>query len=73
MLKTKKLLHTIQTDTIIFQGKIDHEIDPSGAVMLLNNLGSKHKEIVWVDNSYHVIPIDFSSQLVLDRILKESY
>jgi len=69
--ETRRILPSVKIDTIIFQSKVDHTTAPKGAKMLLKSLGSKNKELIWLHNSYHVIPQDFNGAEVLERIFKE--
>lgn len=67
----RPILPKIKTPTLIFQSRTDHRAVPKGAIILYNLLASKQKEIVWLENSYHVIPKDFQGEYVLNRIHEE--
>ena len=65
------ILPEVKTDTLIFQGKIDHEVAASKTINLLERLGAVQKELIWLENSYHEIPRDFEADAVYQRILKD--
>jgi len=50
----RKMLPSIKVPTIIFKSKEDHVIPIKSATYTLENLGSKNKELIWLENSYHV-------------------
>ena len=54
----RKKLPSINQPVIIFQGKKDQTIDPMSSVYALENIGSTDKELVWLDESSHVILLD---------------
>jgi carboxylesterase len=56
--KVKKLLHQVKNDAFIFQGKKDKTINLEGTVETYKLLGSKNKELIWLDNSSHCILLD---------------
>ena len=62
MESTQKILSDVTVDVVIFQGRIDHEVPAKKATEILNGLGSRHKELIWLDNSFHEIPRDHDSQ-----------
>lgn len=64
MHETQALLKKVTTDTLIFQGKVDHEVPAKKAQDIYTLLGSKNKELIWLDNSYHEIPRDFDAEKV---------
>lgn len=56
--KVRKSLPRMDTPTIIFQGKLDHSIDPISSVVVLESINSKEKELVWMEESTHCVLID---------------
>jgi carboxylesterase len=56
--RVRRLLPEIDTDCLIFQGKKDQTINPSGAVEVYELLGSKNKELIWLEDSSHCILLD---------------
>jgi len=43
---------------LIFQGKNDQTINPSGTIKTYHLLGSPQKSLVWLENSSHCILLD---------------
>ena len=54
----KRNLPKVTTPVLIFQGKLDATIDPTGSVTVLENISSTEKELVWLEESGHVILLD---------------
>lgn len=54
----KKKLSKVTAPVLIFQGKLDTTIDPTGSVTVLENINSTDKELVWLEDSGHVILLD---------------
>jgi carboxylesterase len=53
--KLKKKLHLIKVPAIVFQGKLDQTINPISSVIIMERIGSKKKELVWLEESPHCI------------------
>jgi len=68
MRATREVLPRVTTDAQIFQGRVDHEVPAAKAKAIYGGLGSRRRELVWLESSYHEIPRDHDAQLVLDRI-----
>lgn len=68
--KVRSILHKIHQPILIFQGKLDHTIDPLGSVVVLENVRSTDKELVWLNDSPHVILLDKQFDLVCDLCLE---
>lgn len=59
--ESRKKLPQIRSPVIIFHSKKDDMAHPKSADYLMKNLGSRHKELVWV-NSLHGIDVNSKSQ-----------
>lgn len=70
-LEAQSLLPKIQQDVLIFQGTADRGVPAKRAPEIIKNLGSKKKELVWLHNSWHLIPIDFQANEVRDHIFND--
>jgi len=53
----------------IYVAHDDHVVPPENASYIFDNVGSKDKEIIWLDNCCHVATLDLDK----DRIFSESY
>jgi carboxylesterase len=71
MRATREILPRITTDVLVFQGRVDHEVPASKAATVLACLGSRRKELVWLEDSFHEIPRDNDSRLVFERIARD--
>ncbi len=63
--RVKPLVPTIQTPTLILQGKLDTVVDPAGAAWLFDHLGSPEKKLVWFARSDHLLALDHERGEVL--------
>lgn len=51
-------INQVITPTVVFQGKLDHSIDPMSSVMVLEGISSTEKELIWMNESTHCVLID---------------
>jgi carboxylesterase len=63
------LVCDIRCPALIIQAKNDHVIDPSGSQELYEKIGSKGKELFWLENSYHMATIDVDKEILYQKIL----
>jgi carboxylesterase len=63
----KRDLQDVTAPALVFQSRNDHVITASSAKRILEHLGSKDKEFVEVDRSYHILPVDYDKQLVKEK------
>ena len=61
------LLPGITIPTLIFKSREDHVIPAISATRTMDQLGSTQKELVWLDNSYHVATLDYDGPLIIER------
>jgi carboxylesterase len=57
-IKVKHSLSKMTTPTMIFQGRLDHSINPMSSVIVLESINSKEKELIWLEESTHCILLD---------------
>jgi carboxylesterase len=71
----KRLLPSINTETFIFQGKLDTTIDPLSSQIVYDGISSINKKLTWLEDSRHCILLDKQLDLVVDlcslEILKD--
>lgn len=53
--KVRRVMPKVRQPVLIFQGEQDHTVDPSGAQLIYNSIGSKEKELLWMQRSGHCI------------------
>lgn len=63
----KKELPLIRQPALIFESREDHVVPPSNAEYIRQKLGSADKELVWLENSYHVATLDYDKELIFKR------
>jgi carboxylesterase len=65
--EVKKRLTDISQPIIIFQGKKDLTVDPYGAEYIYNNVKSRNKQLILMENSGHCIILDQEFQDVVNE------
>lgn len=66
----KKDIRKIKSPTLIFKSKNDHVVPIKSALYTYKHISSKIKELVWLENSYHVAPLDYDKDLIADKSLE---
>ncbi len=64
---TKKGLSGIDKPAIIFKSREDHLLPTKNAPYTYDRIASKDKELVWLDNSYHVATMDYDKDLLFEK------
>lgn len=71
MLKTLKEVRAelprVDCPILVMHGLGDHTVKPYNAEMIIENVSSADKELVWCENSYHVITLDKDRDEVFRR------
>jgi carboxylesterase len=67
--RVKRVLNLVKCPTLVFQGKNDKTIDPIGSIMVLEKIKSIDKELIYLDDSRHVILLDVQLGLVKEMVL----
>ena len=68
MLKeVKKMQPDISQPFLIFKSREDHIVPKISATYTMKKLGSKDKELIWLENSYHVAPLDYDKELIAKK------
>ena len=74
MLKLMKEVNKIQSNILqpflIFKSKDDHAVPRISATFTMKKLGSKDKELIWLENSYHVAPLDYDKDLITKKSIE---
>ena len=69
--KVKRLLPLINSETFIFQGKMDTTINTNSAQLVYDGISSPKKKLTWLDESRHCILLDKQLDFVVDTCLLE--
>jgi carboxylesterase len=68
LMKTvKRDLAKVTSPTLIFQSREDHVVNPPNAPYIHEHIGTPAKELVWLENSYHVATLDNDKELIFSR------
>ena len=67
---TDDLLPTVTAPALILQSTEDHVVPPGNGPHVLEKLGSEDKELVWLENSYHVATLDNDADLITERTIR---
>ncbi|MEW6202949.1 MAG: alpha/beta fold hydrolase [bacterium] len=68
MAHVREDLAEITIPILIIHSRHDHTVHPENANVIYNAVSSQDKEIVYVDNSYHVVTLDYDKEFVFDKI-----
>lgn len=64
---TRRDLAEITAPVLVFTSREDHVVPPSNGPYILDHVSSTDKELVWLDNSYHVATLDYDKDLIIER------
>ncbi|WP_460194999.1 alpha/beta hydrolase [Thermosynechococcus sp. FA-CM-4201] len=62
-------LPLITTPTLILQSHADTTVDPQGAQRIYEHLGSPQKELHWLQESDHLLPLDVEREQVFAKVV----
>ena len=65
---TRSLKH-IYNPVLVFQGELDHTVDPQGSQKIYDRIGSSDKELIWLKNSGHCVILDIERLQVYPNVL----
>lgn len=65
--EVRDVLPKVECPILIMHGRNDHTVKPYNAEMILEKVGSTDKELVWCENSFHVITLDKDRDEVFRR------
>lgn len=66
--QVKTELPQVGVPTLIMQSRKDTIIDPSGAEWIYQHLGSSTKQLYWLEESDHIIPLDLERHVVFTQV-----
>ena len=65
--RVKEHLKDVKVPALIFHSFLDHTADPASAEYLYKNIGSRDKEICWMQKSGHLLPLDVERDEIFER------
>ena len=66
----RKNLPQTKQPILIFKSKEDHVIPRISALFTFDKIGSSQKELIWLENSYHVATMDFDKELIAGKSIE---
>ncbi len=63
-------LKKVTQPTLIFKSRGDHVVPLDNAEYTMNHISSKDKQLVWLENSYHVATMDFDKDLICEKSIE---
>jgi carboxylesterase len=66
----QRKLKLITVPLLVFKSRGDHIIPLESATRTIEGVSSKDKELVWLENSYHVVTMDFDKEPMLKKSLE---
>ncbi len=67
---TRELLSKVICPTLVIQSREDHVVEPRNAPFIMDNIGSDDKQLLWLEDSYHVATLDNDKERIATEILK---
>lgn len=66
--KVKENLPSVTNPVLIIQSRVEKTVKPKSATYINKNIGSKKKQIIWLENSGHMIVLDSQRDAVFEKI-----
>jgi carboxylesterase len=63
----KRELPRVRQPLLIFQSHEDHAIPTGSSALILDRVGSEQKDLVALENSFHVATLDHDAELIFER------
>jgi len=68
--KVRNALPEITLPVLMFKSKEDHVIPKKSSTYTMEKINSAHKTLIWLENSYHVAPLDYDKDLIIEKSLE---
>lgn len=66
----QRKLKQITVPILVFKSREDHIVPIESAQITIDGVSSKDKELVWLENSYHVVTMDFDKEPLMKKSLE---
>ncbi len=66
----RKSLPQTRQPVLMFKSKEDHVIPHISTLFTFEKIGSSKKELIWLENSYHVATMDFDKGLIAEKSIE---
>jgi carboxylesterase len=67
---TRDLLPRVLCPALVFQSREDFSVPPENGPYILQHISARDRQLVWLDNSYHVATIDNDKELIAEQTLQ---
>lgn len=67
---TRELLPRVICPAQIFQSRHDHIVPPDNGPYILEHIRAREKDLVWLEDSYHVATLDNDKELIATKALE---
>jgi carboxylesterase len=67
---TRDLLPRIVCPTLIFQSRTDYAVPPENGPYILGHITTEDKQLLWLENSYHVATLDHDKEYLAEETLR---
>lgn len=64
---TQDLLPRVKCPTLLMHSRDDHIVSPTNGPRIVQQIGTKQVELVWLENSFHVATIDNDKAEIFER------
>ena len=68
MNETLARLPSVTQPLLLLHARQDHVVPPNNAPLIYGLVGSVDKRLVWLDNAYHVVTVDFCAPVVNEAV-----
>ncbi|MCA0969518.1 alpha/beta fold hydrolase [Halobacillus litoralis] len=70
MERVRSKLSSVHCPLLLFVSEEDHVVPPHNSEMIFQSVFSERKELVHLENSYHVATLDYDQDLIIERSLE---
>ncbi len=67
---TRAGIGKIKAPVLMFKSRIDHVLDVRNTVWAYAKITSPEKELIWLENSYHVATMDLDKDIIAEKTIK---
>ena len=66
--ETRRLVKQVHQPLLVIHGRQDNTVAPFNADLIVSQVASKHRKLVWLENCYHVVTLDYDSEQVHQEV-----
>lgn len=65
---TRRRIAQVHQPLLVIHSRFDHTVPAANARLIVHGVSSRDRRLVWIDNSYHVITLDFDAPRVFQEV-----